>query len=105
MSFTVAQIAEKIRGAVIGDGGMPVTGFASADNARPGDLTFADKEEYFIAAEANPATAILVSGPFTSASKALILVSNTRVAVARVFPVFFHPSRPPVAIYPHNDIM
>ena len=55
MSFTVAQIAEKIRGEVVGNGELPVTGFASAENARAGDLTFADKEEYFVAAEASMA--------------------------------------------------
>ena len=72
MSFTVAQIAEQLRGEVVGNGSIQLTGFASADNARPGDLTFADKEEYFVAAEASPAAAILVSGAFTSTTKAVI---------------------------------
>jgi UDP-3-O-[3-hydroxymyristoyl] glucosamine N-acyltransferase len=104
MPFTVAQIAEKIRGEVVGNGEMPVTGFASAENARAGDLTFADKEEFFLAAEASPATAILVSGPFTSASKALIRVPNARVAVARLLPVFFPPDESPQGIHPSADI-
>ena len=104
MAFTVAQIAEKIRGEVIGNGQMPVTGFASAENARAGDLTFADKEEYFAAAEASPATAILVSGPFTSASKAVIRVPNARIAVARLLPVFFPPDEAPLGIHPSASI-
>ena len=104
MPFTVAQIAEKIRGEVIGNGEMPVTGFAAADNARPGDLTFADKEEYFAAAEASAASAILVSGPFTSASKAVIRVPNARIAVARLLPVFFPPDETPAGIHPSAQI-
>jgi UDP-3-O-[3-hydroxymyristoyl] glucosamine N-acyltransferase len=104
MPFTVAQIAEKLRGEVVGNGEMPVTGFAAADNARPGDLTFADKEEYFLAAEASSATAILVSGPFTSASKPLIRVPNARVAVARLLPVFFPPDEAPLGIHPSANI-
>jgi UDP-3-O-[3-hydroxymyristoyl] glucosamine N-acyltransferase len=104
MSFTVAQIAEKIRGEVAGNGEMPITGFASAENARAGDLTFADKEEFFIAAEASPAAAILVSGPFTSASKAVIRVANARVAVARLLPVFFPPDEAPQGIHPSANI-
>src|SRR3954466_12892165 len=104
MAFTVAQIAEKIRGEVIGNGEMPVTGFASAENARAGDLTFADKEEFFLAAEASPATAILVSGPFTSASKAVIRVPNARVAVARLLPVFFPPDEAPPGVHPTATI-
>ncbi len=104
MSFTVAQIAEKIRGEVIGNGDTPLTGFASADNARSGDLTFAEKEEYFKAAEASPATAILVSGPFVSTSKPLIRVANARVAMARLLPVFFPPDAPPLGIHPSASI-
>jgi len=104
MSFTVAQIAEKIRGEVIGNGDTPLTGFASADNARSGDLTFAEKEEYFMAAEASPATAILVSGPFVSASKPVIRVSNARVAMARLLPVFFPPDEAPLGIHPSASI-
>src|SRR4051812_20756472 len=104
MPFTVTQIAEKLRGEVIGNGEMPLTGFASADNARAGDLTFADKEEYFVAAEASPATAILVSGPFTSTSKAIIRVPNARIAVARLLPVFFPPDEIPQGIHPNAQI-
>jgi UDP-3-O-[3-hydroxymyristoyl] glucosamine N-acyltransferase len=104
MSFTVAQIAEKIRGEVIGNGDLPLTGFASADNARTGDLTFAEKDEYFKVAEASPATAILVSGPFVSASKPVIRVPNARVAMARLLPVFFPPDEPPLGIHPSANI-
>jgi UDP-3-O-[3-hydroxymyristoyl] glucosamine N-acyltransferase len=89
MPYTVSQIAEQLRGEVLGDGAVELTGFASADNARNGDLTFAEKDTYFTAAEQSPAAAIIVSGEFTSAKKALIRVPNTRVAVARVLPAFF----------------
>src|SRR5689334_14828493 len=67
MNFTIAEIANQIRGEVIGNGSTQITGFSSAEAARPGDLTFADKEAYFIAAEKSQASAILVSGPFVSA--------------------------------------
>jgi UDP-3-O-[3-hydroxymyristoyl] glucosamine N-acyltransferase len=104
MAYTVAQIAEKIRGEVVGNGEMPVTGFASAENARPGDITFAEKEEYFVAAEASQASVILVSGPFTSTSKVVIRVPNARVAVARLLPVFFPPDEAPLGIHPSASI-
>src|ERR1700685_2007022 len=61
MNFTAAQIAEELRGEVIGDGTVQLTGFTSADRARVGDLTFAEKDTYFAAAEASAASAILVS--------------------------------------------
>jgi UDP-3-O-[3-hydroxymyristoyl] glucosamine N-acyltransferase len=77
-----------------------LTGFASADHARNGDLTFAEKETYFAAAEQSQAAAIIVTGPFTSAKKILIRVPNARAAVARVLPVFFPPDQHPRGIHP-----
>ena len=91
MTLTISQIADKIRGEVVGDSSTEITGLSSADSARDGDLTFADKPAYFAAAERSQAAAILVDGPFTSTTKPLIRVVNARVAVARLLPVFFPP--------------
>ncbi len=100
MPYTAAQIAEQLRGEIIGDASVQITGFAQANNARPGHLTFAENEIHFAAAEAGAASAILVSGPFTSASKVLIRVKNARVAVARLLPLFFPPDQEPAGIHP-----
>jgi len=100
MPFTVAQIAERICGEVIGDGSTLLTGFAQADAAQDGELTFADKEIHFAAAEQGAAGAILVSGPFTSSKKTLIRVANARVAVAKLLPIFFPPGQCPQGVHP-----
>jgi len=55
ISYTASQIAERVQGELLGEGSTLLTGFSSADHARAGDLTFADKEEYFVAAEASAA--------------------------------------------------
>ncbi len=68
ISFTAAQIADQLHGEVIGDGSVRLTGFAPADNAKAGDLTFAEKPAYFGAAEQSAATAGLVSDAFESSS-------------------------------------
>ncbi len=96
MTFTVSDISERVRGEVCGDGSTLLTGFASAENAREGDLTFADKETYFLAAENSAASAILISGDLSSSKKALIRVRDARIAVARLLPLFF-PSDVPAA--------
>lgn len=100
MPYTAAQLAEQLRGEVIGDGSVQITGFAQAANARPGDLTFAEKESYFAAAEQSDASAILVSEPFTSTKKVLIRVKNARVAVAQLLPLFFPPDEHAPGIHP-----
>ncbi|HEY6170412.1 MAG TPA: UDP-3-O-(3-hydroxymyristoyl)glucosamine N-acyltransferase [Verrucomicrobiae bacterium] len=89
MPFTAAEIAKQLGGEVRGDCSVAITGFAPANAAKAGDLTFAENEEYFAAAEKSAASAILVSGEFKSASKVLISVPNARVAFAKVLPLFF----------------
>ena len=89
MTMTASELAKYLNGEVVGDGSIELSGFAMADRARPGDLTFAEKESFFAAAEASPASAILVSGECTSESKVLIRVANPRVAAAHALPLFF----------------
>jgi UDP-3-O-[3-hydroxymyristoyl] glucosamine N-acyltransferase len=89
MPFTAAEIAKQLQGEVQGDAAVTLTGFAPADRAQTGDLTFAENEIFFQRAEASAATAILVAGNFTSANKVLIRVPNARVAFAKVLPLFF----------------
>jgi UDP-3-O-[3-hydroxymyristoyl] glucosamine N-acyltransferase len=89
MSFTAAEIARHLEGEVIGDPQLPLRGFAPADRAQPGDLTFAENENYFARADQSAASAIIVDGAFTSSSKVLIRVPNARIAFAKVLPLFF----------------
>lgn len=89
MPHTVADIAKHVRGEVIGDPTAPIIGFAPADAAKRGDLTFAETDAYFAAAEASAASAILVAGDRTSATKTLIRVQNARLAFAKVLPLFY----------------
>src|SRR6266496_3707679 len=89
MPSTAADLAKRLDGEVLGDGSLPITGFAPADTAKIGDLTFAENQDYFVRAEQSAASAILVSDRFASASKVLIRVANARVAFAKVLPLFF----------------
>jgi UDP-3-O-[3-hydroxymyristoyl] glucosamine N-acyltransferase len=87
--FTASQIAEQLGGEIVGDGSVKITGIAPAESAKAGDLTFAEKENYFAAAEQSQASAILVPDGFESAAKVLIRVKNPRVAIAKALPLFF----------------
>jgi UDP-3-O-[3-hydroxymyristoyl] glucosamine N-acyltransferase len=89
MSFTTAEIAKRLNGKVIGDQTVLLTGFATADAAKAGDLTFAETAEYFAAAEKSAASAIIAGKDFSSARKIVIRVENPRVAFARALAVFF----------------
>jgi UDP-3-O-[3-hydroxymyristoyl] glucosamine N-acyltransferase len=87
--FTTAQLAQQLGAELVGDGSLEITSFAPADRAQPGHLTFAENEVYFAKAEQGGASAILVGGNVTSATKTLLRVKNPRVAFAKVLPLFF----------------
>ena len=89
MNFTTAEIAKHLDGEVVGDAAAMLKGFAPADHAKPGDLTFAENEDYFARAEQSAATAIIADEHFKSAKKILIRVPNARIAFAKAMALFF----------------
>ncbi len=99
MPFTAAEIAKQLQGEVRGDASTVLNGFAPADRAKPGDLTFAENENYFQRAEQSAASAVLVDGDFTS-KKVLIRVPNARIAFAKVLPLFFPEPVFPAGVHP-----
>jgi UDP-3-O-[3-hydroxymyristoyl] glucosamine N-acyltransferase len=89
MPFTSAEIAKHLSGEVLGDSSTILNGFATADHAKPGDLTFAENEEFFARAEASAATAIIADNRFNTAKKIIIRVPNARIAFAKALTLFF----------------
>ena len=100
MPFTIAEIAKLLGGEVVGDASLVLKGFAPADRAQPGDLTFAENENYFARAEQSAASAIIIDGPAVSSRKTLIRVANARIAFAKVLPLFFPEPRFAAGIHP-----
>ena len=100
MTFTTAEIAKRLAGEVLGDATATLTGFATADKAAPGDLTFAETEEYFTAAENSAATAIIAEKKYTSSRKTVIHVANGRIAFAKALELFFPEPALPAGIHP-----
>jgi len=100
MPFTTAEIAKLLAGEVLGDAHATLTGFATADAAKPGDLTFAENEEFFAAAENSPAAAIIADARFTSTKKIVIRVAQPRVAFAKAIAVFFPEPKLPAGVHP-----
>ena len=57
MILTTAEVAVHLQGEVLGDPTASLKGFAPADRAQAGDLTFAENEAFFLQAEQSAATA------------------------------------------------
>jgi UDP-3-O-[3-hydroxymyristoyl] glucosamine N-acyltransferase len=100
MPYTAAEIAKLLGGEVLGDAALVLKGFAPADRAQAGDLTFAENENYFARAEQSAASAVIVDAAVASSRKTLIRVSNARIAFAKVLPLFFPEPAFPDGIHP-----
>jgi UDP-3-O-[3-hydroxymyristoyl] glucosamine N-acyltransferase len=98
-AFTAAELAERLQGRVVGDPAVRLTGFAPADNAGPGDLTWAENPKHLARAETSAAAAILLAADVIS-RKTLIRVPNARIAFARVLPWFYPEPVFPAGIHP-----
>ena len=99
-TFTAAQLAQELGAELVGDGSVQITGFAPADRAQPGHLTFAENDDYFAKAEQGGASAILAGLSSNSSRKTLLRVANPRVAFAKVLPLFFSEPQPHAGIHP-----
>ncbi len=99
MPFTTEEIAKLIGGQVVGDSKAVLKNFATIENAQPGDLTFAENEEFFSRAEQSAATAIIADKRFSSTAKTLIQVPNARVAFAKALALFFPEKKYPAGIH------
>src|SRR3954464_13932738 len=100
MAYTAEKIAKELQGEVLGDGSISLTGFAPATTAKPGDLTFAENETFFLKAEQSAASALLIDGPVTSTKKIIIKVPNARIAFAKVLPFFLPEKKFAAGVHP-----
>ncbi len=83
---TLASIAERTGGRVVGDAAIRVGGIAAVDDVDEGSLTFATDERYLRTALASRAAAVLVAGALideaASYEKPLVVVESPRLALA-----------------------
>lgn len=101
MIFSATAVAQHLQGEVLGDAQTPLHGFAPADRAQAGDLTFAENDEFLARAEQSAASAIIVGSQQNSSSgKVLIRVANARVAFAKALALFFPEPALPAGIHP-----
>lgn len=102
--MTTGQVAAALGGTVEGNPDTELIGFAPAHTAKAGDLTFAENEVYFAAAENSTAAAILVGPELPASRKTLIRVGQPRVAFARVLPLFFPEPTATPGIHPSSQL-
>lgn len=87
MKMKLSDIADLVKGSVIGDGSVIVTGVAGLDTASEHDITFA-VPPHLDAAMQTKAAAVIIPDTVNEFSKPAIRVENPRVAFTKLLEIF-----------------
>ncbi len=88
MQTTLGELAALIEGHVEGDASIAISGISSIEDARDGDITFAETEKLLTSAGRSRASAVIAPASVPFAGKPLIRVKNPRFAFAQVLRIF-----------------
>ncbi len=103
LTFRIGEIAALTSGTVAGDTETTISGVASIEEARGGDLVFAENPKYIALALKSGASAIIVPNAAQGqieTSKTLLFHSDPRLAFVQVLEAFAPLSDFPVGVHP-----
>ena len=96
MAFPLHELAARVGGTVIGDGGLLVEGIAPLEEAGPAQISFFSNKKYRKAFEATRAGAVIVEpGTVAPPGRTILAAENAYLAFAKVS-TLFHPPREPL---------
>lgn len=88
MQKTLSEIAQVIKGEVVGDASMVITGVSGIKEASSAEITFLANPKYAPLVEKTLASAIIVPLDYPASAKALIRVDNPSLAFIKVIDLF-----------------
>ena len=90
MKKRLKELAQWVEGTVVGDGEVEISGIASIEEARAGEITFIANPKYIPKLSETRASAVIVSKEVTQADKPLLCVTNPYLAFAKILILFSH---------------
>jgi UDP-3-O-[3-hydroxymyristoyl] glucosamine N-acyltransferase len=100
MKKKLRELAQWVGGRVIGDGEVEISGVASIDEARSGDITFIANPKYLPKLGETNASAVIISSEVPEAKKPLLCVTNPYLAFAKILGLFSYRPYQPKGIDP-----
>jgi UDP-3-O-[3-hydroxymyristoyl] glucosamine N-acyltransferase len=91
---TLQELANLIGGEVIGNAGLTISGIASIEKAREGEITFIAQSKYLPRARETKASAIIAAQTIEAIDKPLILTDNPYLAYAKIATLFHRHPQP-----------
>ena len=100
MKKNLKELAQFVEGTVVGDGEVEISGVASLETARSGEITFIAHPKYLPKLAETNASAVIVSKEIPSSQKPLLCVDNPYLAFAKILTLFSQKPREPKGIDP-----
>jgi len=100
MKKKLTELAEWVGGTVVGEGEVEISGVASIEDAREGEITFVANPKYLPSLAETQASAVIVSPEVTSGKKPLLCVKNPYLAFAKILTLFTHKPYQPKGVDP-----
>ncbi len=92
MSFRLAEIAARVGGEVVGEGGLKIRGVAKIEEAKEGEITFLANPKYSKFLSETKASAVIVPQEIAEAGdKSLIRTKNPYYAFLKTITLFYPP--------------
>ncbi len=91
MQLSIAELAQKIQGKVLGDGQVPVSGVTNADFPLPGHVAFLEDPKRLAELETTPLACLIVPKAVSASKKPLIQVEHPKLAWAQLLNLYFPP--------------
>src|SRR5512139_2708547 len=98
MKKKLKELAQWVEGTVVGDEEVEISGIASIEEARAGEITFIANPKYLPKLGETRASAVIVSKEVTQADKPLLCVGNPYLAFAKILILFSHKPYQPKGI-------
>ena len=102
--MTLGELAARLECRLDGDPAVDITGVATLDAARPGDVTFFTNPRYADALARTRASAVIAGEPARPAPCAVLHAAEPYVAFARAVELFAEAWRPPAGIHPRAHV-
>src|SRR5262245_22190201 len=103
-SVSVSDLAQQVGGSVVGDGSILIQRIANLENAGDGAISYVDNEKHFDAAAASNAACLIVPNSINNRpefqSRALIEVSNPKLAFSQIAAILHPPVRREPTVHP-----
>ncbi len=104
MTIPLTEIADRLKGKIIGDRSLLIKGLSGIDEAKSGEITFVSHAKYEKKAATTKASVLIVHKALDGVQKTFLVVKNPYLAFAELLAFFYPPGERKEGIDPRANV-